>query len=84
MTKKSFSFFGFVLMEILPPIRHPTTATGATGDAQLGLKSPLSVCPMKPDPAVAATIADDIPTTMRIGMPHARSMSGILNEPAEI
>ena len=70
-------------MENVAPSKPPITATTASGIVQVGLKSPLTVCPRKPIKAVAATIAEDVPMAIRIGTPQARTIKGILNEPPE-
>ena len=70
-------------MEKFAPSKPPATATTASGIVQVGLKSPLTVCPRKPINAVAATIAEDVPMAIRIGTPQARTIKGILNEPPD-
>ena len=81
--KSVFKYFGFVLRAILPPNTPPNIVTIAIGIAQAGLKLPCKACPRKPANAVAATIADAVPTAIRMGTPHANTISGTRNDPPE-
>lgn len=82
--KICLSLLGSVSNENRLPRRPPTRAARPNGRTKLRSRSTPMVCPRKPVSAVAATMAEDVPTAMRMGTPHARTRSGILNEPPDI
>jgi len=74
---------GFVFNVSLPPSNPPTIAIIANGKAHDGLKSPCIACPANPMNAVAAISVDAVPTAVRIGTPHANTISGTRKDPPE-
>ena len=79
----SLSLNGSVFNENRPPSRPPARAAGTRGSAMSGLKSPAIAWPVNPINAVTATMADEVPTAMRMGTPQKSTMSGILKDPPE-